>query len=107
MRDNREDLRQCFGDAARAPRPTDHQLLARVDTVVANLPFGRRLGQRIHHYWFAVDLLSAIARLTEPGARVVLHEQSPLPAGIDPRLDLSLPVIAPEALTVAHVWRVD
>lgn len=37
--DNRADLRQCFGDAARAPRPTDHQVLARVGTVVANPRF--------------------------------------------------------------------
>jgi len=33
--DNREDLRQIFNDSPRAPRPTDHQLLARVDTIIA------------------------------------------------------------------------
>jgi len=33
--DNREDLREIFEDSPRAPRPTDHQLLARVDTIIA------------------------------------------------------------------------
>jgi len=44
----------------------------RFDTVVANLPFGLRLGARIHPYWFAVDLLGAIARAMDEGGRVVL-----------------------------------
>ena len=44
----------------------------RFDTVVANLPFGLRLGERIHPYWFAVDLLGALARAMDEGGRVVL-----------------------------------
>jgi len=44
----------------------------RFDTVVANLPFGLRLGERINPYWFAVDLLGAIARAMDEGGRVVL-----------------------------------
>ena len=61
------ELRQ--GDA----RLLDHLWSGRrFDTVVANLPFGLRLGTRIHPYWFAVDLLGAIARAMDPGGRVVL-----------------------------------
>jgi tRNA (guanine6-N2)-methyltransferase len=70
-----------------------------VDTVVSNLPFGRRLGQRINHYWFAVDLLSAIARLTEPGARVVLLT--------DRRRDLNTAVGQTECFTVRFVRIID
>ncbi len=44
----------------------------RFDTVVANLPFGLRLGERINPYWFAVDLLGALARAMDEGGRVVL-----------------------------------
>ncbi len=59
-------------------RQGDARLLDRVwagqkfDTVVANLPFGLRLGERIHPYWFAVDLLGALARAMDEGGRVVL-----------------------------------
>ena len=59
-------------------RQGDARLLDRVwsgqkfDTVVANLPFGLRLGERIHPYWFVVDLLGALARAMDEGGRVVL-----------------------------------
>lgn len=68
-------------EAGLAPVSTkqgDARLLDRVwsgqrfDTVVANLPFGLRLGERINPYWFAVDLLGAIARAMDAGGRVVL-----------------------------------
>ncbi len=39
-----------------------------------------------------------------PGARVIVHEQMRLPAELDP--DESVPVVADDALTVAHLWRV-
>ncbi|HCH61258.1 MAG: hypothetical protein CL927_13740 [Deltaproteobacteria bacterium] len=59
-------------------RQGDARLLDRVwegqkfDTVVANLPFGLRLGAQMHPYWFLVDLLGALARAMDPGGRVVL-----------------------------------
>ena len=41
-----------------------------------------------------------------PGTRVLVHEQLPLPDGLHPRPERSFPVIAPESLTVAHLWTV-
>jgi len=70
-----------------------------VDTVVSNLPFGRKLGQRIHHYWFAVDLLGAIARATQPGARVVLLT--------DRRRELNTAVGQTDCFTVRFVRIID
>lgn len=57
------------GDARLLDRVWEGQ---RFDTVVANLPFGMRLGERINPYWFAVDLLGALARAMDEGGRVVL-----------------------------------
>lgn len=39
-----------------------------------------------------------------PGARLIVHEQTPLPAAISPRPDSSHAVIASDAVTVAHLW---
>lgn len=38
-----------------------------------------------------------------PGARLIIHELSPLPDGLDP--DRSVPVFAAGAMTVAHLWK--
>ena len=45
---------------------------APVDTWVSNLPFGLRLGKRIHFYWMFRDALAAGARLLPPGGRAGL-----------------------------------
>jgi malonyl-CoA/methylmalonyl-CoA synthetase len=44
----------------------------RPDTVLANLPFGLRLGRSTNHYWLYRKFLEGLSRITEPGARVVL-----------------------------------
>ena len=44
----------------------------RPDTVLANLPFGLRLGRGTNHYWLYRTFLESLARMTDPGARVVL-----------------------------------
>ena len=38
------------------------------------------------------------------GARLIVHEQTPLPDSLAPRPDSSHAVIAHDAVTVAHVW---
>lgn len=38
------------------------------------------------------------------GGRLVIHEQTPLSGSVTPRPDSSHAVIAPDAVTVAHVW---
>ena len=40
-----------------------------------------------------------------PGARLVLHEQSPLPAAFPPP-ETSAPIVGAQAVTVAHRWRI-
>ncbi|WP_272004888.1 SAM-dependent methyltransferase [Roseovarius sp. ZX-A-9] len=47
-------------------------------------------------------LLDRLRGNLRPGARILVHEQSPLAPGLHP--DLSVPVFAANALTVAHVW---
>ncbi len=42
------------------------------DTVVSNLPFGRRLGVQFQPYWFVRDLLQSLLPVTTPDARVGL-----------------------------------
>jgi precorrin-6B methylase 2 len=55
--------------------------------------------------------LDVVAELVEPvlrrlpaGARLVVHEQTPLPATIRPAPDSSHAVIADDAVTVVHLW---
>ncbi len=43
-------------------------------------------------------------RAGRPGARIVVHEQLPLQPNLSP--DRSLPIVADDALTVAHLWTV-
>jgi hypothetical protein len=38
------------------------------------------------------------------GARLIVHEQNPLPDSMTPEPDTSHAVIAADAVTVAHVW---
>ncbi|QIE47927.1 hypothetical protein G5B38_20145 (plasmid) [Pseudohalocynthiibacter aestuariivivens] len=47
-------------------------------------------------------LLDRVRTELRPGARILVHEQSPLAPGLHP--DLSVPVFAANALTVAHIW---
>ncbi len=51
------------------------------------------------------DIVEVLLDRCPAGARLVAHEQSPLPASA-PRPDTSVPVIADDALTVAHTWTV-
>ena len=44
----------------------------RPDTVVANLPFGLRLSRGTNHYWLYRNFLEGLARIMDPGGRVVL-----------------------------------
>jgi precorrin-6B methylase 2 len=48
-------------------------------------------------------IADTLAQLT-PGARLVVHEQTPLPDSMAPRPDSSHAVIARDAVTVAHTW---
>ena len=50
------------------------------------------------------DLVPAILRQLRPGARLVVHEQSRLPASMSPMPDESSAVITDGAVTVAHRW---
>ncbi len=50
------------------------------------------------------DLVPATLRQLRPGARLIIHEQSSLPASMTPRPDETAAVIAPGAVTVAHRW---
>ena len=51
------------------------------------------------------DVIGALHSRCADGARLVAHEQSPLPATAPPP-DERVPVIAADALTVAHTWTV-
>lgn len=53
----------------------------------------------------AVGLVPDLLTRMPAGARLVLHEQSPLDQRL-PAPAASMPVIADDALTVAHLWRV-
>jgi hypothetical protein len=48
--------------------------------------------------------LPGLLERLRPGTRVLVHEQLPLPDRLQPRPERSFPVIAPESLTVAHLW---
>ena len=52
----------------------------------------------------AVELVAETLEQLPLGARLILHEQTPLPASMSPRPDASHAVIAHDAVTVAHVW---
>ncbi|MEO1056148.1 MAG: methyltransferase domain-containing protein [Actinomycetota bacterium] len=51
------------------------------------------------------DIVEVLRARCPAGARLIAHEQSPLPASA-PQPDASIPVIATDALTVAHTWTV-
>jgi SAM-dependent methyltransferase len=53
------------------------------------------------------DLLGDLLDRLRPGARLVVHEQSALPARTAPAPDDSVLVLADDAVTVAHCWSVD
>jgi SAM-dependent methyltransferase len=53
----------------------------------------------------ARDVVPALFDALAPGARIVLHEQSPLDTAI-PRPVASTPVVGDESITVAHRWDV-
>ena len=50
------------------------------------------------------DLLGSTLRQLPPGARLIVHEQSRLPAALQPAPGSSVAVIADDAVTVAHQW---
>lgn len=50
------------------------------------------------------DLVPAMLARLHPGARLVIHEQSRLPASMQPRPEESVALIADGAVTVAHRW---
>lgn len=50
------------------------------------------------------DLVPAVLQRLRPGARLVVHEQSRLPATMSPAPDESVALIADGAVTVAHRW---
>ena len=50
------------------------------------------------------DLLDSTLRQLPHGARLIVHEQSRLPAAIQPAPSSSMAVIADDAVTVAHLW---
>ena len=52
----------------------------------------------------AVELVAGTLAQLPLGARLVLHEQTPLPDSMSPRPDSSDAVIASDAVTIAHVW---
>jgi hypothetical protein len=52
------------------------------------------------------DLVPELLGRLRPGARLVIHEQSRLPASVEPRPDESVALIADGAVTVAHRWTV-
>lgn len=65
-----------------------------VTVVVLFLPIG-----------VAGRIVPALLDRLQPGARVVLHEQSPLPVSV-PAPDRSTAIVADDAITVAHLWSV-
>jgi precorrin-6B methylase 2 len=50
------------------------------------------------------ELVAPTLRRLPRGARLLVHEQTPLPGAIQPSPDSSYAVIAGDAVTVAHVW---
>ena len=52
----------------------------------------------------AVRLLGPTLAELPPGARLIIHEQTPLPASLTPRPASSTALIASDAATVAHLW---
>ena len=51
-----------------------------------------------------VDLAGEILEQLPVGARLIVHEQTPLPDSMSPRPDASHAVIGRDAVTVAHMW---
>ena len=51
-----------------------------------------------------VELVAETLEQLPVGARLIVHEQTPLPDSMSPRPDSSHAVIAPDAVTVAHIW---
>ena len=51
-----------------------------------------------------VELVGETLEQLPVGARLIVHEQTPLPASMSPRPDSSHAVIARDAVTVAHMW---
>jgi hypothetical protein len=51
-----------------------------------------------------VDLVAETLQQLAVGARLIVHEQTPLPDSMSPRPDASHAVIARDAVTVAHLW---
>ncbi len=49
-------------------------------------------------------LLPTLRQKLSPGARIIIHEHTPINPSLQP--DQSIPVFAPSALTVAHLWTV-
>lgn len=54
----------------------------------------------------AVRLVPNLLQRLSPGARVILHEQSPLAAGL-PSPAATRALVSEDGVTVAHVWRVE
>ncbi len=52
----------------------------------------------------AATLLPGLLERLAPGAILLVHEQHPLPAGLRPRPDVSIPVVGDRSITVAHRW---
>jgi hypothetical protein len=53
------------------------------------------------------DLLASTRQRLPRGARIIAHEQTRLPASIDPAPDSSVALISESGVTVAHRWTVD
>lgn len=52
----------------------------------------------------ATELVADLVDRLPAGARLVMHEQTPLPTSITPPPERSAAVIAPDAVTVTHRW---
>lgn len=53
----------------------------------------------------ASSLLASTLAQLPPDARLLMHEQTPLPDSVLPRPDSSTAVVGTDAVTVAHIWR--
>lgn len=53
----------------------------------------------------AAPMVDRLRRRLRPGARIVCHEQQPLPSGLT-QPDRSVPIVSDDAVTVAHLWTV-
>ena len=51
-----------------------------------------------------VELVAETLEHLPIGARLIVHEQTPLPDSMSPRPDSSHAIIARDAVTVAHMW---